>query len=91
MGVTATVVAAGGAAYTANESQKAAKKAEKDRKKAEQEMKDAETAASLKEAASTPGPSMDATKRIALERRYVKKQQGKGRSGTVMGQTGTLG
>jgi len=98
MGITAAITSIAGTASAASAARKEKKRADAERKKQEAEMKKQEEEQKRKEeiesaklAASSPFHGTSAARRIALERRQLSKSSGKGRSGSVIRSTGTLG
>ena len=95
MAITGGLLIGAAGLYQTHEAGKDAKDAAKKQQKlmAQQE-KDSiarEDEAARKLAESTPNKSMNATKRIALERHYLNRSGGKGRSGSILNQDRNMG
>ena len=98
MGITAAITSIAATASTASKARKEEKRAKAEREKQEAEMKKQEEAqkkkdeiAAAKLAAASPFSGTGAGTRIALERQQLAMSSGKGRSGSVIRSTGTLG
>ena len=92
MGITAAVTSVVGGISASKKAKKAEKKAEAERKRQETEMKKKEAIETAKqEAMRSTMSGTGAGRRIALERSQLARSTGKGRAGSVIRRTGTLG